>query len=207
MASPARARRRRGFHRNWRTAYVANSERGAVFAQEAGDKVIDNDWHLTLHGEAWANLHGAPERLWFGKGDRCERHPAAEVFAKRRTINGHVYHIRGCHEALEDNHRHGIDTEFEVKDVRPWAIPTILHARFAELASEAEAVYGPDWQRHLTVKVLTNLGGGLRYALKICRIAHAHGIPTMLLVRGRARFMRFRGQSAITYVRGSAVIR
>lgn len=204
---PTRARRRRGYHRNWRTAYIVNSARGSVFAREQGAKVIDNDWHLTKNGEDWANLHGAPERFWFPKGDRCERHTSEEVFAKRRTVNGHEYHIRRIGEALEDNHRNGLDSEVEVKDWRPWATGPIIHARMAELAREAEAVYGPGWRDHVTVKVLSNLGGGLRYALKILRIAHAHGIPTMLLARGRARFMRFRGRPAITYVRGSAVIR
>lgn len=207
MSSPSRARRRRGYHRKWRTAYVVNSERGSVLAREAGAKVIDNDFHLTQHGADWANLHGAPERFWFGKGDRCEKHSSAEVFAMRRTVGGHEYHIRTMREALEDNHHNGLDTEVEVKDVRPWAIPAILDARFAELARDAEAVYGPGWRDHVTVKVLTNLGGGLRYALKICRRAHRKGIPTMLLVRGRARFMRFRNHPAVTYVRGSAVIR
>jgi hypothetical protein len=204
---PKPAPRRRVGHRPWRTSYITNSARGAAIAQRLGEHVIDNDFHLTYGGQDWGNDHGAPSHVFFRKGDRMERHPSSVVFAKRVTINGHEYHIRGLREALEDNHRHGLNTEIEIKDVRPWATAGILDARLAEIAATAEAVYGGDWQRHVVVKVLTNLGGGLRYALKICRIAHAHGIPTMLLARGRARFMRFRGHPEITYVRGSAVIR
>jgi hypothetical protein len=169
--------------------------------------VIDNDFHLTHGGADWGNDHGAPLHLFFPKGDRMERHASDDVFGRRVVVNGREYHVRRLREALEDNHRHGLDTEIEIKDVRPWATPEIFDARFAEIAAAAAAVYGPDWRRHVVVKVLTNLGGGLRYALKVCRFAHKHGIPTMLLARGRARFMRFRGHPEITYVRGSAVIR
>lgn len=194
-------------HRSWRTSYVTNSERGAVLARDSGERWIDNDWHLTYGGEDWGNDHGAPLRLFFGKGDRMERHPSAEVFALTRTVNGHEYHVRTLREALEDNHHHGLGTEFEVKDVRPWATPEILHARFAELARVAREVYGEHWRRYVVVKVLTDLGGGERYALKICRHAHAHDIPTMLLARRRARFKHYYGHPEITWVRGSAVIR
>jgi hypothetical protein len=176
-------------------------------ARARGDRWIDNDFHFTYAGDDWGNDHGAPLRLFFSKGDRMEKHPSAEVFALRRTVNGVEYHIRTLREALEDNHHHGLNTEVEVKDVRPWATAPILRARMAELAKTALEVYGPDWRKHVNVKVLTDLGGGLRFALNVCRAAHHFGIPTILLARGRARFMRFRNHPAITWVRGSAVIR
>lgn len=204
---PKRAPRRRVGHRRWRTSYVTNSARGAVIARDNGEHWIDNDWHLTKYGQDWGNDHGAPLHLFFRKGDRMERHTSEDVFGRSVIINGHEYHVRHLREALEDNHKNGLGTEVEIKDVRPWATAPILHARMAELARTAEEVYGPEWRKHVNVKVLSNLGGGIRYALKVCRIAHAHGIPTILLARGRARFMRFRNHPAITYVRGSAVIR
>lgn len=204
---PKRAPRRRVGHRSWRTSYLTNSERGAIRAHELGEHWIDNDWHLTHGGQDWGNDHGAPLHLFFRKGDRMERHTSDDVFARTVVVDGHEYHIRRLREALEDNHRHGLNTELEVKDVRPWATAEILAARFAEIAQVAAEVYGPDWAQHVNVKVLSNLGGGIRYALKICRFAHAVGAPTILLARGRARFMRFRGHPEITYVRGSAVIR
>jgi hypothetical protein len=204
---PKRAPRRRTGHRNWRWSYITNSERGAVIARRLGEDWVDNDWHVTKYGQDWGNDHGAPLHLFFRKGDRMERHTSEEVFALKVTVNGVEYHIRTLREALEDNQRNGVGTEVEVKDWRPWATRDIIHARMAELARTALEVYGPQWRRHVNVKVLTNLGGGLRYALKVCRIAHHYGIPTILLVRGRARFMRFRNHPAITWVRGSAVIR
>lgn len=207
MTGPHRAPRHRTLHRSWRTAQVANSERGAVLARDGGYPWVDNDWHLTQHGQDWGNDHGAPSRFWFPKGDRMERHTSAEVFAMRKTVNGVEHHIRTLREALTDNQRQGRNTEVEVKDVHPWDTPAILDARMAELAQTAAEVYGPNWRRHIVVKVLTNLGGGIPYALKVCRAAHRHGIPTMLLARGRARFLRFRNHPAVTWVRGSAVIR
>lgn len=204
---PKRAPRRRVAHRGWRTSYVTNSDRGAAIAQASGEHVIDNDFHLTYGGKDWGNDHGAPLHLFFRKGDRMEHHTSEDVFARTVVINGHEYHVRTMRETLEDNHRHGLGTEIEIKDVRPWATAEIFAARFAEIAQVAQDVYGPDWRHHVVVKVLTDLGGGLRYALKVCRFAHAEHIPTMLLARGRARFMRFRGHPEITWVRGSAVIR
>ena len=204
---PRRAPRRKTLHRRWRTSYITNSARGAVLARDGGYPWIDNDFHLTGGGEDWGNDHGAPSRFWFAKGDRMEKHTSAEVFAMRKTVNGRVHHIRTLRETLEDNHHQGRNTEIEVKDVRPWATAGILAARFAEIADTAREVYGEHWRQHVAVKVLTDFGGGLRYALKICRFAHANGIPTILLARGPARFKRFVGHEEITWVRGSVVIR
>lgn len=204
---PTRAPRRRTGHRNWRWSYITNSERGAALARQAGYHWLDNDWHVTYGGVDWGNDHGAPLHLFFRKGDRMEHHKSEDVFARTVTINGIEYHIRTLREALEDNAHHGLSTEVEVKDWRPWSTYIILRARMAELARTALEVYGPNWRQHVNVKVLSNLGGGIPYALAVCRAAHHYGIPTILLARGRARFMRFRSHPAITWVRGSAVIR
>lgn len=207
MTSPSRAPSHRLYHRNWSTAYIANSTRGAILARNAGCQWIDNDFHLSLHGQAWINAHGAPDRFWLPNHDRFENHQAAELFRHERVYAGRRYKLRNVREAFIDNHHNGLSTEVEVKDVRPWNTPALLDAAFRRMAAHALAVYGPGWQQHVVVKVLTNLGGGVPYALGICAAAHAHGIPTMLLARGLARWNRFDGHPEVTWVRGSLVIR
>lgn len=207
MTDPKPAPGHRLYHRNWTSAHVVNSARGAVLARDAGCTWIDNDFHLSKFGQAWVNAHGAPELFWLRRGDKFERHTSADLFKWQRVTNGHVWTLRNVRQTFEDNHHHGLNTEVEVKDVRPWDTTAILDAAFGRMAAHAAAVYGPDWQQHVVVKVLTNLGGGEHYALRICAAAHAHGIPTMLLARGLCRFKRYLGHSEVTYVRGSVVIR
>jgi hypothetical protein len=193
------------YHRNWRFAYIANSRYGAAQARRRRKAKIDNDGQRTIDCK-WCNEHGAPSRFWFAKGDRAKEHTAAELFKRSRVVRGRVYPLRSSAEAFADNAAEDRGTEWEVKDLRP-ITDEQLDAMMADLAADAEAAYGSDWHKHVVVKVLTNLGGGLRYALRVCRAAHAHGIPTMLLARGRARYRRFRGHAEVTYVRGSLVIR
>lgn len=204
---PKRAPKRRTYHRRWTSAHVVNSGRGAVLARDAGCRWIDNDFHLSKYGVAWVNAHGAPEIFWLPRRDRFEKHLAAELFKYKRVYRGRVWHLRNMHQTLVDNHHQGLSTEVEVKDVRPWDTPAILDAAFARLAWHAREVYGEHWREHVLVKVLTNLGGGEAYALAICAAAHAHEIPTMLLVRGRCRFHDYAGHEEVTWVRGSAVVR
>lgn len=200
-----RVPRWRTYHRNWRTAYFANSRYGAAAAQRRHCPKIDNDGQRSIDFR-WINEHGAPSRFWFAKGDRAKEHHADELLKRSRVVGSRVFPLRSSLEAFRDNAAHDTDTEWEVKDLRP-ITDEQLAEMFAQLARDAEDAYGPGWQDHVVVKVLTDLGGGLRYALRICRAAHAAGFRTMLLARGRARFMRFRGHPEITYVRGSAVIR
>jgi hypothetical protein len=189
------------YHRNWRYAYVANSRYGSVAAKRRRKRRIDNDGQRSIDFE-WINEHGAPSRFWFAKGDRAKEHTAAELMKRSRVVGARTYPLRSAAEAFRDNAAHDVGTEWEVKDLRPISDEQ-LDAMMADLAADAQAAYGPDWHEHVVVKVLTDLGGGLRYALRICRAAHAHDIPTMLLVRGRARWRRFVGHTEITYVRGS----
>lgn len=203
---PARAPRHRLYHRRWTSGHVVNSARGSVLARDAGAKWIDNDFHLSMHGLAWVNAHGAPELFWLPRHDRFENHTAGQLFKRERSVGRHLYRLRNLRQTFEDNHHHGLNTEVEVKDVHPWNTDALLDAAFARMARHARAVYGEDWREHVVVKVLTNLRGGEAYALQICRAAHAHDIPTMLLARRRARFHRYAGHSEVTWVRGSLVI-
>lgn len=198
---PKRAPGRHTFHRNWRRVYFANSRYGAARAHATGCGWIDNDGQRSIDYE-WINEHGAPSRFWFAKGDRAKEHHAEQLLKRQRVIGRRVYPLRSAHEALRDNAEHFVRTEWEVKDLRP-ITDEHLAVMFAELVDAARDAYGPNWHRHLVVKVLTDLGGGVPYALRICRAAHAAGVPTMLLARGRARFRLFRGHEEITYIRGS----
>jgi hypothetical protein len=189
------------YHRNWRWAYVANSRRGSRLARAKRKRKIDNDGQRSIDYQ-WINEHGAPSRFWFAKGDRAKEHRAAELLGRARVVGRHTYPLRSSLEAFRDNAAESRDTEWEVKDLRP-ITDAQLGAMMADLARDAEDAYGPDWRKHVVVKVLTDLGGGLPYALRICRAAHATGIPTMLLARKRARFRRFHGHTEITYIRGS----
>lgn len=189
------------YHRNWRWAYVANSRYGSAKARRKGKRRIDNDGQRSIDF-AWINEHGAPSRFWFAKGDRAKEHRAEQLLRLSRVIGRRTFPLRSAAEAFRDNAAQGVGTEWEVKDLRP-ITDEDLDAMFADLARDAEAAYGPRWHREVVVKVLTDLGGGLHYALRICRAAHRNGHRTMLLVRGRDRLRRFKGHTEITYVRGS----
>lgn len=199
-----RVPRWRTFHSPWIRAYVANSRYGAAAARRQRCAKIDNDGQRSIDFR-WINEHGAPSRFWFAKGDRAKEHHAEELLKRSRVIGRRVFRLRSSAEAFADNAAQGVGTEWEVKDLRP-ITDEQLAAMFAELARDAQAAYGDDWQQQVVVKVLTNLGGGLPYALRVCRAAHAAGFRTILLARGRARFRRFPNRPEITYVRGSAVI-
>jgi hypothetical protein len=189
------------YHRNWRWAYIANSARGSRIARRKRRKKIDNDGQRSIDYQ-WINEHGAPSRFWFAKGDRAKEHPAAKLLGRSRVVGRHVYPLRSAAEAFADNAAQGVGTEWEVKDLRP-ITDAHLEAMFVRLVADAEAAYGPNWRRHVVVKVLTDLGGGLSYALRVCRAAHAASAPTMLLARGGARFRTFSAHPEVTYVRGS----
>jgi hypothetical protein len=198
---PKPAPRGKTYHRNWRKAYVANSRYGSAAAKARRCVRIDNDGQRSIDFE-WINEHGAPSRFWFAKGDRAKEHPAEQLLNRARVVGRRTYQLRSDYETFCDNAEHGVGTEWEVKDLRP-ITDEQLAAMFADLARDAKAAYGADWRRHVIVKVLTDLGGGLPYALRVCRAAHAAGFRTMLLARGRARFRRFAAHPEITYVRGS----
>lgn len=203
---PRRAPRHRVAHRNWRRAYITNSSRGSALARAARKAWVDNDFHLSLAATDWINAHGAPERFWLPRGIRFERKPGPVLLSRSRVIGRHAYRLRDDLDAFTDNAAHGLSTEAEIKDVRPYTGPR-LRTAMVRLAKHAAAAYGPDWHKRVVVKVLTDLHGGEQYALKVCAAAHAAGIPTMLLARGRARFRTYAGHPEVTYVRGSLVIR
>lgn len=206
---PRKVPPRRLGHENWRRGYFANSRAGSDHFARLGKNWADNDGHLSAPDEqgrcTWIRAHGTPETFWLAKGDRFENHTWAELSKKHRRVGAQVYELGTVRRAFADNHRAGLGTEWDVKNVHPWDTEEILDDAMRRLANHAEDIYGPNWRKLVNVKVLTTWG--LPYALKICRAAHKAGIPTLLSVRGRHRFNRFRGHPEIIYVRGSAVIR
>lgn len=193
------------YHSEWaQTPHAANSPNGALLALAHGKGWLDNDATRTLD-MVLINDHGLPLRAYFPHG-RSIHFTWAECRMRIYVHGAQTYHLRTIADALRDNAAHGIGTEVEIKSLEP-ITDGQMDAIMAQLAADAAAAYGANWRHHVIVKVLTNLAGGLPYAMKVCRHAHHHQIPTMLLVRGRDRFRRFPNHHAVTYVRGSAVIR
>ena len=204
---PRRVPKRRLGHKSWRRDAFVNSRAGSEAMAELGKDWVDNDGQCSApdgdQPPAWVNAHGAPSRFWLPKGDRFQNHTWAELSKMHRRVNGAVVSLRDARHAFRDNAAHDLGTEWDVKNLRPW--DSYLDDLMARLARHAEDAYGKNWRKRVNVKVLTTWG--LPYALKVCRAAHKHGIPTLLSVRGKHRFNRFIGHTEITYVRGSAVIR
>jgi hypothetical protein len=55
------------------------------------------------------------------------------------------------------------------------------------------------------IKMLSNLSGGLPFALRVLRYAHAHGFTTMLLARGATTRTQIpaSAHAYVNYVRGA----
>lgn len=189
------------YHRNWRWAYVANSVFGSRKAKAKGKSRIDNDGVRSSDDE-WINEHGGPSRFWFAKGDAAKHHVASKLLARSRVIGTKVYPLRSAFEAFRDNANAGVGTEWEVKNLRPITHRQLVNMML-DLAIAARQAYGHNWKKRVVVKVLTDLPGGFEYAMDVCRAAHQVGLETMLLPRGRDRWRRLKGRTAVTYVRGS----
>lgn len=206
---PSKVPPRRLHHENWRRGYRVNSAWGAYDAKHLGKTWIDNDGHISApDGDAkptWVNSHGTPETFWLPKGDRFENHTWTELSRMRKKRGGEVFHLRDLRRTLLDNATYDIGTEWDVKNLRPWASDENLDDLMARFARHAKAAYGRRWQQRVNMKTVTEWG--LPYSLRLCRAAHKHDIPTLLSVRGKHRFNRFIGHEEVTYVRGSAVIR
>lgn len=186
---------------------VSDSRRGSRLAHEAGYRWIDCNGHLMHRTTAglqsrgnrdldlvWVNGHGAPFNPgWLRRGRKFEQYAWDDVHPKHPLL-------RDALATFQDNARWGLNTEWEVKDVRPLASDAQLAAAFASLARAAELAYGDDWQKHVEVKVLTNLGGGLAFAKRVLEAAHAAGLTTIILPRGFARARKI-DEPYITYRR------
>lgn len=164
---------------------ASDATTGSKAAAAHGDKWIDNNGQLMhrLHSGIAkgrkdrdvvnVNAHGAPFLPSYIKG-RFEDHAYFSIAATKHGL-------RTAYETFRDNASLGLKTEWEVKDLRPFSTQAALNNAMAELATDAKAAYGPDWQKHVQVKVLNTLHGGLPYALRVLKAAKRAGFTTMLL--------------------------
>lgn len=198
---PKRAPRYRLYHRNWRTGYLQNSAYGDAEARDRGIAWRDRDFHLSSDS-AWINAHGRPEKVW--GTERFEAMPWSYWQRRRYRKGKRVFHLRDARETFADAKATGGKVEAEIKNVRPQE--QLLPAALRRMRRHAEAVWGDAWREHVTIKVVSTMGGR-DYALHVMRCAHDAGFRTLLTVRGRDRFKRYKGATYITWVRNSAVIR
>jgi hypothetical protein len=164
---------------------AADSAQGSKDAAAHGRKWIDCDGQLMHRTHAgiklgrkdrdvvWVNAHGAPFLPAYIKG-KFEDHAYSSIDAAKHGL-------RTARETFDDNHQLGLNTEWEVKDLRPFTTKAALDRAMELLAADARTAYGKHWQDHVQVKVLNTLHGGQKYALKVCKAAHKAGFTTMLL--------------------------
>lgn len=151
----------------------------------------------------WVNAHGAPfNPKWLKKKkkkNRFEDHPWS-------SLKKHAG-LRDVDKTFRQNAAYHLSVEWEVKDVHPFSKAAALDAAFANLATAAQTYYGADWADRVQVKVLSNLHGGQKYALKVLKHAHLHGFTTIYLARGQATHSQIPAskQKFVTYVRGAQV--
>lgn len=145
----------------------------------------------------WVNAHGSPYNpKWLKKG-RFE----TKAWSSIKKHAG----LRDAAKTFRQDAAHHLGVEWEVKDVHPFSTAAALDAAFANLATQAQTYYGAAWRSMVQVKVLSNLHGGQKYALKVLKHAKAHGFTTMFLARGGAVSSQIpaSAQTYVDYVRGA----
>lgn len=179
-----------------------DSIRGIRWAAKNGYDWIDVNCLLSRDGVAFAQ-HGAPYGL-AAQGFLAKDDPAKVKHLDAKTLDGlrskDGYQVPRISEIFRAASRNGIKLELEAKDDHRFTD----RATWERIADQADSAWGNGWQRHVVVKVLTNLSGGPQYARAVCRAAHAAGFQTMVLPRGVARLKPMRGPN-ITFNRGGRV--
>jgi hypothetical protein len=184
---------------------VSDSVGAAALAASKHFHWIDSDLHVTHRTTAGkkrgsadldmaaVNGHGSPYYPAWLRNSRFEEHSLQD------------HHMLLFSDTLRRNAQHGLGTEIEIKDLHGYASPQHLRALFSRLAADAQRAYGKGWRNHAIVKVLSNLGGGEAYALKILRYAHLFGFRTMFLARGQWVTKRLPAEAAayVSWVRGA----
>jgi hypothetical protein len=132
--------------------------------------------------------------------------PAGKRFEDYTWAALHKAHpaVQSAQATFKQAARLGLSVEWEVKDWHPLTTDEQLTAVFRKLAVDAAAAYGPTWRQHVQIKVLTNLSGGVGYAKRILKHAHAAGFTTIVLPRKGARLARI-NEPYITFNRGGRV--
>jgi hypothetical protein len=181
---------------------LTDSIRGVRWAAEHGYGWIDVNalpsQERTLHAQ-----HGAPYGLaqqgFLPEGDRRRVQDLidAELAALRSPDGYRVPTIAEVIRACAEQH---VDLELEAKD-HHWFKEAETWKAVAETALDA---WGPTWPQHLNGKVLTDLSGGLDYALAVCTAMHEASVPSIILPRRAVRMQRL-GRPFITFNHGGRV--
>jgi hypothetical protein len=162
-----------------------DSVRGVLWASRHGFGWIDVNALPSRDGTLHAQ-HGAPYGLaqqgFLPEGDtrRVPDLTDAELAALRSPDDFPVPTIQEIVTACAEN---GVNLELEAKDNRRFR----LAETWEPVAEMALAAWGPQWRRHLNGKVLTDLSGGLDYALAVCEAMHEAGVPSIILPRKSVR--------------------
>lgn len=152
----------------------------------------------TLHAH-----HGAPYGLaqqgFLPKGDprRVQDLTDLELAELRTPDNYRVPTIAEIIQACADEH---VNLELEAKDHRWFTLPET----WEPVVETARAAWGEKWRRHINGKVLTDLSGGLDYALAVCTAMHEATLPSIILPRRAIRMQRL-DRPFITFNHGGRV--
>jgi hypothetical protein len=180
----------------------SDSVRGVIWAARHGYGWIDVNALPSLDGTLHAQ-HGAPYGLaqqgFLPKDDprKVSELTDAELADLVSPDGFPVPTIEVIIQACADQ---GVNLELEAKDNRLFKQAETWKP-VAEMALEA---WGLLWRRHLNGKVLTDLSGGLDYALAVCEAMHEAGVPSIILPRKRVRMQRL-DRSFITFNHGGRV--
>ncbi|NUR07698.1 MAG: hypothetical protein HOQ45_11905, partial [Nocardioidaceae bacterium] len=158
-----RARIRRVAHRE--PPRLGDSPRGMRWAAKNGYRWADVNCLLSREGVPHA-AHGAPFGLaqqgFLPDGDaRRVRDLRADELFELRSPDG--YRVPSIYRVFRAAAKYGVNVELEPKDDHRFTKPETWH----NIAFFAEAAWGDDWAKHVQVKCLTNLSGGLTYARRV----------------------------------------
>jgi hypothetical protein len=124
----------------------------------------------------WVNAHGAPYNP-----------PCVPDGKKFEDLAWENHDCRGLQMAIgvfKDCKKHNVRVEWEVKDIHPYHSAAHLKRMFNQLRESAIKAFGKNWANWVTIKMLTNLRGGIKFMKRVLRAAHAAGFKTMALARG-----------------------
>lgn len=129
------------------------------------------------HDLVWVNAHGSPfNPPCVPKGKKFE-----EMAWEGRPCRGLQMAIGVFKDCKKDNVR----VEWEVKDIHPYHSAAHLREMFNQLRESAIRAFGEHWRQWVTIKMLSNLRGGLAFAKRVLKAAFEAGFRTMILARGQ----------------------
>lgn len=157
-----------------------DSKAGTKQAAKEGKHRIDNNGQAVLYkGKLYpVNAHGAPYLPSFIK-DKFTKHKWGPLHLKHPSLRNAKKTFKHAKKFMGKK----AYVEWEAKDFHPYTTKARLDEYFEQLAKDAEAIWGDEWQQHVCVKCLTDLAGGIKYCYHVLRAAHRAGFDTMILPR------------------------